>query len=535
MSTTIATVNPTFGGTPSPWQPFTIVGAATVHAALSDASDGSYIQSGSSLATVKQQLMYVVFSDLNLPAGAVIEYVQPVIRERHAAGSGWMTVTEITARNNSGTHKTAWSQAQIGANPADNAFRNTNGPIFTKAADGTEWSDCDDSTFTAVLAWGPNWYETYYSTIAIPPALSKVSLNVAYRLPGGTVVNEPGGPITDPRPPVGWETGNTQEAYRVVVVAVGTTDSSGRTAGSSSFDPGAVLHPAFDTGKVYSATTASVVTSHLPPGISYYFYVRTWQPSVGSVEMPTPWTRTGPFAVTASVVKAPTLLLTEDATSYTVQVAVARVAPVGAEVAPTFYGLQRWVGARSTWEDVQGATRLSGPGGWAYFDGTASAGDTVLYRARGVYVLPSGVEVPSTWVQATLVVTNRSEWWLRDPTDYTLNRRIEVARYSESIPKPQEVAYGAGARGATVTHQGVRLGVHKVDIRTLSRTARLDLRALFDAGRSLFLVTVFGDAYRVQLADQTEVSVIRAEPDTLETTPIRDARIYSCSFIEVER
>lgn len=534
MSTVIVTRSPIAGGTPSPWQSFTITGSASVQAALADSNDGTYIESGSSLATVKQQLMYVIFAPLDLPDGAVIEYIQPVVRERHGQG-GWLTVAELHARNSSGVHKTAWSQAPIGTNPADNTWRNTNGPIFTKAADGTEWSDCDPATFTAVLAWGPNWYDTYYSSITNRPALSKVDLNVAYRMPPGTVINGPGGAIDDPRPPVEWETGQTQIAYRVIVVAVGAVDGSGRTAGSTSFDPSTVVQPAHDSGKVYSAVTETVVTDHLTPGASYYFYVRTWAPSIGSTEMPSSWTATGPHAVSAATVTPPTLDLSENTASYSVQAAVTRVAPGGGETAPTYYSLQRWNADEEVWEDVQGAQRLSGPGGWSYFDSTHSAGDTVSYRARGVYVTTTDVEVPSAWVTDELVVSNLAQWWLRDPTDYTLNRRIEVASYSESIPKPQEVAYGAGARGATVTHQGVRLGVHKVGVRTLTRADRLAVRALLDSGRTLVFVTAYGDAHRVQLSDSTEVSIIRAEPIDGETTPIRDARVFNCSFIEVER
>ena len=517
------------------WQPFTIIGASTAHAALSDSNDGTYIRSGGNLATVRFQLIYCIFAPLNLPTGAVIEYIQPVIRERHASGSGWMTVAELHASNATGQHKTAWSQAQIGTNPADNQWRTTNGPIFTKAADGTAWSDCDQRTFTAVIVWGPRWHDVYYSTIATPPELTRVELVVAYRTPPGTGVNEPSGPIANPQPPVEWETGETQEAYRVIVVPVGSTDGSGRTAGSASFDPSTVVNPSYDSGKVYSATTETVVTEHLPPAASYYFYVRTWAPSVNNVEMPSPWTFSGPFAVAADTVTPPELLLSEDADSYSVQVAVTRVAATGSEVDPTYYSLQRWNEITSAWDQVQGAQRLSGPGGWSYFDSTHGAGATVLYRARGVYVSPTLVEVPSAWVEDTLVVSNRGEWWLRDPTDHTLNMQLHVAGYSESIPKPQEVAYGAGARGATVTHQGVRLGVHKVRIRTENRTEYDDFRTLIESGRTLVLVSVYGDAWRVQLADQTDVEIIVAEPLDAETTPIRHLRVFSATFIEVER
>lgn len=533
---THVTVNrtPATGGTPVQWQAFTLVGTS-IGAALSDANDGTYLESGASLATVRQQLAYAIFSPLNLPSGAVIEYIQPVVRERHGQG-GHITVAELHARDSYGVHKTAWSLAPIGANPADNTWRTTNGPIYFKAADGTEWTDCQQDSFTAVIAWGPRWWDVYFSTIDVKPALSRIELIVAYRTdPPCTIGGTGTAPVSDPRPPVTWESGQVQEAYRVVVVAVGTVDGSGRSAGSATFDPATVAAPAYDSGKVYSALTETVVTRHLTPGFSYYNYVRVWGPSIGTRELFSPWAVSGPYAVSQVVAKAPTIVITEDTSTYSLNVAVTRVVPGGAEVAPAYYSLQSYDQDTSTWVDVQGAQRFSGPGPWSYFDSTRSASDTVKYRVRGVYITAGAIEVGSTWVEATIVVTNRGEWWIRDPSNAFLNIPVDLVDYSETIPKPQEVAYGAGAHAATVTHQGVRAGQHKVKIRTLTKVSYDALRSLLDSGRSLVLVSVFGDAWRVQLADNAEVTIVRAAPTASDTTPVRAFRMLILNFIEVER
>lgn len=145
------------------------------------------------------------------------------------------------------------------------------------------------------------------------------------------------------------------------------------------------------------------------------------------------------------------------------------------------------------------------------------------------------IEVGSTWVAGSAALTTRNQWWLKDPLYPALNMAIEVADYSATVPKPQEVAYGAGADGATVIHQGVRLMVHKVKIRTLSAAAYASLRALLDSGRTLILESVFGDSWKVQLGESTEVQIIRAHPVAGETSPIRDARFVNCTFTEVER
>lgn len=534
---TIVTVTrlPTFSGTPSPWVPFSLVGSPTMHQALGDGNDGTYIESANNIATVSRQLAYVVFSNLALPAGAVIEYIQPVVRERHGA-TGHLTVAELNARNAAGLHKTPWSLSPIGTNPADNAWRSSAGPIYAKASDGVAWSDCDPTTFTAVIAWGPRWYDSSFTSIVTRPALSRVELVVAYRVgPSVTIAAPVAGPLSDPRPAVEWETGETQEAFQVIVVPSNATDSSGRSAGTVNFAPDTVASPAWDSGKRYSATGEAVVGQHLTPGASYYFYVRAWAPAIGDTEMVSSWAVTGPFSVTAATVTAPTIDVAPDEDTYSVRVTVTRVAASGAEQAPTFFSLEQWDEESSTWLEVQGAQRFSGPGPWSYFDSTRSAGETVTYRARGRYVTPTDVEIPSAWVSDTLVVTNRGEWWLKDPTDAFLNMEIDVSGYRETIPKPSEVAYGAGAKGATVTHQGVRLGQHKVSIRTLDADTYAALRSLLNSGRTLVLCSVFGEAWRVQLADQAEVEIIKATPTQSETTPIRAARWVHCTFIEVER
>lgn len=535
MSTVIVTRSPVASNVVSGRQAFDIVGSSSVNAALADSNDGTYIQSGANVATASVQQVEVRFAPLNLPTGAVIEYIQPVVRERHGQG-GHLTVASLHANNATGAHKTPFSLAATGANPADNVWRTTNGPIFQKASDGVEWSACDPATFAATIAWGPRWWDTYYSSIAVRPAISKLDLLVAYRLAPVCTINYPSaGSIADPRPTVSWGSSGQQEAYRVIVVASDATDGSGRTVASANFTPETVSAPAFDSGKVYSSLVEAVASQHLTPGATYHFFVRSWAPSIGSTEMPSAWASVGPVAVTAETVTPPSISVVEDDASYSVQVTVTREAPGTDETAPTYYSAQRWNGETAAWEAVTAAQRLSGPGPWSYFDSARAAGETVLYRARGVFITAASVEVPSAWVQDSVVVTNRGQWWLKDPTDHTLNMEIEVREHRETIPKPQEVAYGAGARGATVTHQGVRRSQHRVSVRTLNAATYTALRELVDSGRSLILCSVFGDAWRVQLGDGAEVEIIRAQPIDGETTPIRAARLVNMTFIEVER
>lgn len=513
--------------------PLTVVGAASVHAALADSSDVTYVTTSTSPSTARAQMSDVKFASLALPAGAVIEWVKPVVREAHT-GTTYLTVYLVYARSYDGfPHSTANSRSPIGSNPGDNVFRTTDGPVFTKASDGVKWHTLDPSTFSAQLLIGPaNNFPT--STIT-PPKMAKIDLVVSYRVaPTVTSITPAAGSTGDTQPAVSWLTGETQEAYRVVVVTPSQQDSSGRTPGSVGYDPSTVAQPVWDSGKVYSATQSAVVTNHLDNGSGYFIYVRSWAPAVNNVEMASAWTTAGQVNVANLNIASPSIMVADDVAAYTLKVTVTRVAPSGGEVAPLYYTLQRQADD-GTWADVAGATQLSGPGEWQYYDPLAAPGNNQAYRVRGVYVTASNKQVGSPWVEVTGMLVDRHQWWLRDRVDSSLNQRLSVASHQEIIPKPQEVAYGAGARAATVTHQGVRASRHQVVLRAPDASSLADLRALIDTGRTLVLVTAFGHTAQVQVGESVDKTLVKAQPLTNEQTPIRNYHMLGLELIEVEQ
>lgn len=530
-------------GTPAGWEPFTLVGS-TMTTALSDSSDATYIVAHGALVSLSRELAYVVFANPAVPSGAVIEWVSPMLRERHGVVGGYLTAAEIHATSTAGQHKTSWSLAQTGTNPADGVFYTSMGPLHLKAGDGKEWSDCDQDSFTAVIAWGPNWFDA--SVVAAPyPQAAKIELVVSYRRPPTVTISSPSGVVADPRTTVVWQTIETgvaaeanpslntqQEAYRLIVVPSGTLDGASVAAGAAGFNPETAVTVSHDSAKTYSAVTTARVTTQLSPGTSYWFYVKAWQPPVGSREMTSAWTGVGPYTVTtAFTVADPTVNATQVTNSSSVLVTITASVVGGGETAPSFYQLQKRV--NGLWRDVENYTRLTGAGPWNFTDSASGAGPT-SYRARGVYIASATLDVPSPWVSANLTVNAVYAWWLKDPTNPTLDMVIDVIEHAETIPKPQEVVYPAGATTATVTHQGVRAGVHRVRIRTTNATAYNGLRALLDSGRTLVLTSVFGDAWRVQAADGAEVSIVRAQPTVGELTPIRALRVITVTFTEVD-
>lgn len=531
---TEVTRTPTSSSTPTGfgYSALTIVGAASIHAALADGSDVTYVTTSTNPSTVSLQRSEVQFAALALPAGAVIEWVKPVIREAHT-GAPYLTVAYVFARSYDGfPHTTPNSTAQVGANPGDGVLRTTDGPVFTKASDGVKWHTLDPSTFAAMIVPGPkNGFPT--STITAP-RIAKFDLVVSYRVPPTVASITPAaGTTSETKPAVTWSTGQTQEAYRVVVVTPGQQDSLGRTPGSVGYDPSTVAQPIWDSGKTYSATQSAVVGVSLDNGTSYYVYIRSYAPAVNGVEMASAWTTAGVLSIAGLDVAAPTVTVLDDTDSYTLRVSITRVAPAGAQVAPLYYTLQR-LDEDNVWADVQSAAQLSGAGGWQYYDTLAVPGNSHSYRVRGVYLTASSREVGSPWVEVTATLADRRQWWLRDRVDQTMNRRLSVASHGETIPKPQEVAYGAGARAATVTHQGVRASRHQVVLRAPDTTVLADLLALIDTGRTLVFVTAFGHVAQVQVGDNISKSLLKAQPLTSEQTAIRNYHLLGLELIEVE-
>jgi hypothetical protein len=429
-------------------------------------------------------------------------------------------------------HNTPSTTAQVGNNPGDNVLRSTDGPVFTKAADGVKWHTLDPATFAAMLVPGPRRFPE--STITAPK-IAKLQLVISYReVPTVSSIEPSAGTTSETKPAVTWDTGETQEAYQLIVVTSVQQDSSGRTPGSVGYDASTVSQPVWDSGKTYSATQSAVVGVSLDNGEDYYIYIRSWAPAVNNVEMPSAWTTDGLLSISGLDVAAPSVSIQEDADSYTLRVSIERVAPVGAEVAPLYYTLQR-LDSDNVWQDVPTASQLSGAGGWQYYDPRSEPGNTHSYRVRGVYLTASQKEVGSPWVEVSAALADRRQWWLRDRIDQTLNRRVTLAGHEENVPKPQEVAYGAGAFGATVTHQGVRASRHQVTLRAPDAETLADLRALIDTGRTLVFVTAFGDVYQVQVGDNITVALVKAQPTSGESTGIRNYHMLGLELIGVEQ
>lgn len=378
-------------------------GSTALPVLLSDGNNASHITASPTLTTARNQAASIVFAALGIPAGGVIEWIAPVVTEAHYPDSGYFTVAELHASNGVGQHKTPWSLTQTGATPADGEFRTSIGTVHPSASDGVTWSECDDDTFTALVAWGPVWYDVT-STVTAPPRLAELALLVSYRNAPTVTITSPAGTQTNPRVPIVWSVleggvlaeaspalDTRQESYRAIVVLDGELDGAAVAAGDPGFDP-TTATAAFDTGRVYSATTAVTVTSHLSPA-DYWFYVMAWQPPVGATEMASDWAEVGPITVDvssvlpggAAAVAAPTVTVVEDNATYAMDITVTRVAPGIGEVAPTYFVVQRLDGG--VWTDLQGATNLTGAGPWTVSDSSPPAGQTAQYRARGVYVV----------------------------------------------------------------------------------------------------------------------------------------------------
>ena len=101
---------------------------------------------------------------------------------------------------------------------------------------------------------------------------------------------------------------------------------------------------------------------------------------------------------------------------------------------------------------------VAGTGTSVFYDPLNAPGQAISYRARGVFITGVGLLVVSSWDSDTYTVGNLKQHWLRSTVDHTLNRSMQdatailVKTWKTSRDRPQNAAYGLGARAATVSY-----------------------------------------------------------------------------------
>lgn len=236
---------------------FTVNGAASAQAALSDNSDASYVYDRFYVADAQAPSTILLnFSTVALPAGAYIKSIAPRIRYTSYDAAGY------AIRSSKAGSPLASSGVSGLVNRNGAAAATTTGgataPIYADVQNEVDSLQLF-LTSSASNAVGAGQFQVF-----------EVYLDVNYNAaPVASAVV--GSSFTSAAPAIGWTytdpDGDLQERYQVKLFTLAQTVAGG-------FDP-AVTVPAWDSGVVMSAgTSVNVSTANLVNGTSYKAYVR---------------------------------------------------------------------------------------------------------------------------------------------------------------------------------------------------------------------------------------------------------------------
>lgn len=409
---TTATLRPNASSDVNDW---TLVGAATDHAATSDNSDASYLRSNGSASADSDHVLS--FGTTALPAGSVVKSITPRIRMSSNTADYITRGAYFIYTNDGGVLLTYGALAEMaGTTPA----------TYSLAA----LTDALSQTQVDSLAFGIRRTQGYDEALAIVDIrVYELYLDLVIAGQPTTAVSAPSGAITTTSSPTAtWShtagsDGGAQTHYQYRVF-------SAAQYGIGGFDP-ATSPATLDSGIVASSAT-SVAIGPLANSTTWRVYVRTAQTINGAAHWAA-YAFSG-FNTAFTTTDISSVVLTPNNSTGSISVAVNRN---GATPAWVTVEVQRSDDGGTTWDYVRTADTVT-PGGASLHtvvDYEAGNGVSVLYRARATNSLVTGA-----WTTSASGSWSSNDVWLKNVYDPTKNLVVE---YGGPGPSPNiERDYG---------------------------------------------------------------------------------------------
>lgn len=464
-------------------QTCTVAGAGSVHAALSDSSDASFILRFGSGRQARVSLGTVA-----LPAGAVTKTVAITLRSLGGA-------TAVLLYPD-GTFITIQGDVAPGA---FTTYAGTPQAITLSQAQ-------IDGLLVDVDLWGSGG------------EVAEISATLAYALVPTVAVSAPTGTVTTTtQPTVTWAhtpgtDGGPQVAYQVKIF-------NAAQYGAGGFNPATSIAD-YDSGIVASAAS-SVATGTLTSPTTFRAYVATAQ-SINGANHWSDWA----FSAFSTNVPGPaisTIVVVPDSTLGRHRLTVTRNTGT---LNWTFVEVQRSNDGGVTWSPVRGAAAAAPPGDvWIGYDYEAPNGVSVVYRARGKTSLITGA-----WLSSSSATWSSASTWLKDLVS-TANSQTVRARVIPDVGRGRAVSvlYPVGASAPVVVGDVQRLRSGTLEVVTVTAAQATLLRTLLAANQTLLL--------QPPAAHDVAAMYLSIAGDVAELRPLRPAtaahRVWSIPFVEV--
>lgn len=383
-------------GTPAGASSYTVTGAATAHAALSDDLDATYIRkAGSSTASI-----ILGFGTFSIASNEQVKRVRLRARAQTPESTSKLNLQLGIKVSGVSTYGPAYSLRGV------NATGEYLGPYYTQAPDGNSWDQAringlrvQVTDYKAGTAKG-YVYELYADVdLATQPSASVIS---------------PTGTVTDTSSPeISWtftdSDGDAQAFYQVKIYT-----QAQYTAGDFNADETTAT---WDSGEVNSSDVSATVGTYLTNAV-YRAYVRVAK-TVNGAPFWSPWAFGG-FTISVTPPSIPTLTASWNSSLNKVTLEATGALAAG-------FDYQRYTVQRSTnqatWVDVRDAAELIPNASYlaTVVDYEAPRGGLVYYRTRALGITGDNT-VTSAWSSAVSVnVTNDGKWWFKAVYAPTLN------------------------------------------------------------------------------------------------------------------
>jgi len=380
------------------------VSAGTAHAALSDDSDTTYVQTTS--ATVGDPLS-LNMGTFTLPAGAVIKETRTRVRARTGtAGDFQSYVDAVLIRPSGNNGEEARVQATGVITTASSPYTSWQIPSTQAAIDALKVEI--EGIFATSADGFTRAYEVYADIVTVPIPVTVVAAVTPDPYTASNIV------------PIAWTNtldadGGVQTRYQIRVFTAAQYGIGG-------FNP-ATSPATQDTGEVIGGALTRN-TAVLANSTTYRAYVRVAQ-TVNGVSH---WSAYAFDQFAVSVTTSDILSVTTVAVNASARIDVT-VNRNGATSAWNFVEVERSTDAGVTWSPVRGATYVDATGNANTFtvsDYETANGQATLYRARATRIV-SLLPISGAFVQSTPSVSwSSTSAWLKAPSNPTRNSPVDI-------------------------------------------------------------------------------------------------------------
>jgi hypothetical protein len=481
-------------------------GSGSIHAALSDNSDSTYIKKAT--AVVGSGEVVLDMGTTTISASQRVKQVRVRARCSTPNDSGKMNIYLGSRIDNANYFFSGL------------AIRGTNsiatfvGPYYNSAPNGQSWTQASINGLRVKV-------EDYKDTTDSGSTFELyVDVDIAAQ-PTVTVTAPTGTITTSAAPDVTWtfadSDGETQSFYQIKVF-------SAAQYGAGGFDP-ATSAATWDSGEIGSGDQAGVVGQLLNAG-TYRAYVRVAK-SVNGAPFWSDYDYEG-FVLSYTAPTIPTMAVAWSATLGKASFTLTGAAPTG--YSSQYYDIHRSDDGGVVYDGLRNGEALVPNGSYIATaeDYEAPRGIVAYYRCRAVGVDASSNEFPSALgtVQQVLI-TNDETWWFKCIQDADLNRgSIRVLKQIDiQIQEPNTVFRPLGASRPIVVSGPIQGQDGGYNIKTVTEAEWDNIYPLITHQGTLLVQDPFGNQNYIRITDRKW---------TAETQSGNIYRDITLSFVEVD-